>query len=303
MIRKLALLVALAAIAGGLAFWFLSAPKTLDAETLAALPEGDAARGEMVFWAGGCESCHAADGAEGDEKLMLGGGHVLASDFGDFVVPNISTDEQHGIGAWSKEDFANAVLRGVSPDGAHFYPSFPYTSYARMSDQDLADLWAFMQTLPAVDNDPGPHKLGFPFNVRRGVGLWKLLYAGEGWIEEIDGADEKLLRGRYLVEGLGHCGECHTPRDFAGGLKRDMWLAGAPNPDGKGRIPNITPGGTIADWSETDIAYYLESGFTPDFDSVGGSMVDVQENMAKLPAEDREAIAAYLKAIPAHQSE
>ncbi|MAS03218.1 MAG: cytochrome C [Ahrensia sp.] len=301
MIRKLALLVVLAAIVGGLAFWFLSAPKTLDARSLAALPEGDAARGEMVFWAGGCASCHAADDAEGDGKLMLGGGHVLSSDFGDFVVPNISTDPERGIGAWSRQDFANAMLRGVSPDGGHFYPSFPYTSYARMKGEDLADLWAFMQTLPAVDNDPGPHRLGFPFNIRRGVGLWKLLYADDAWIAEIDETDEKLVRGRYLVEGLGHCGECHSPRDVAGGVKRDLWLAGAPNPDGEGRIPNITSDGTIADWSEADIAYYLESGFTPDFDSVGGSMVDVQENMAKLPASDREAIAAYLKAIPAHQ--
>ena len=301
MIRKLAYVIVLAAIVGGLAFWFLSAPKPLGATALAALPEGDAARGELVFWAGGCASCHAADNAEGDDKLKLGGGHVLASDFGDFVVPNISPDPQHGIGQWSKDDFANAMMRGVSPDGENLYPSFPYTSYARMSDGDLADLWAFMQTLPAVDNDPGPHKLGFPFNIRRGVGLWKLLYADETWVVKVDETDDRLVRGRYLVEALGHCGECHTPRDFAGGVKRDLWLAGAPNPDGKGRIPNITPGGTIADWSEADIAYYLESGFTPDFDSVGGSMVDVQENMAKLPASDREAIAAYLKAIPAHQ--
>ena len=300
MIRKLAYVIVLAAIVGGLAFWFLSAPKPLGATALAALPEGDAARGELVFWAGGCASCHAADNAEGDDKLKLGGGHVLASDFGDFVVPNISPDPQHGIGQWSKDDFANAMMRGVSPDGENLYPSFPYTSYARMSDGDLADLWAFMQTLPAVDNDPGPHKLGFPFNIRRGVGLWKLLYADETWVVKVDETDDRLVRGRYLVEALGHCGECHTPRDFAGGVKRDLWLAGAPNPDGKGRIPNITPGGTIADWSEADIAYYLESGFTPDFDSVGGSMVDVQENMAKLPASDREAIAAYLKAIPAH---
>ena len=175
------------------------------------------------------------------------------------------------------------MMRGVSPDGENLYPSFPYTSYARMSDGDLADLWAFMQTLPAVDNDPGPHRLGFPFNIRRGVGLWKLLYADESWVVKVDETNDRLVRGRYLVEALGHCGECHTPRDFAGGVKRDMWLAGAPNPDGKGRIPNITPGGTIADWSEGDIAYYLESGFTPDFDSVGGSMVDVQENMAKTP--------------------
>lgn len=304
MIRKLALIVILAAIAGGLAFYLLTSPKTLSPETLASLPDGDATRGELVFWAGGCASCHAADDAQGDDKLKLGGGHVLASDFGDFVVPNISMDADNGIGGWSREDFANAMQRGVAPDGSHLYPSFPYASYARMAPQDVSDLWAFMQTLPAVDNDPGPHRLGFPFSVRRGVGLWKLLYAGDdGPVVDLGADDAVLARGQYLVEGLGHCGECHTPRDFAGGLKKGSWLAGAPNPDGRGRIPNITPGGTIADWSEADIAYYLESGFTPDFNSVGGSMADVQENMAKLPASDRDAIAAYLKAIPAHQAQ
>lgn len=302
MIRKLALIAALAAIAGGLVFYVLTIPQTLPSEVLAEIPEGDAERGELVFWAGGCASCHAADDAEGDDKLKLGGGHVLASDFGDFVVPNISTDPETGIGSWSREDFANAMLRGVSPDGAHYYPSFPWTSYSRMKSEDVADLWAFMQTLPAVDNDPGPHRMGFPFNIRRGVGMWKLLYAGNAPIASLDESDEKLVRGQYLVEALGHCGECHTPRDFAGGLNKSAWLGGAPNPDGEGRIPNITPGGTIADWSEADIAYYLESGFTPEFDSVGGSMVDVQENMARLPAEDRDAIAAYLKAIPAVES-
>jgi len=299
MIRKLALIVALAAVVGGLAFYVLTIPQTLPADVLAEMPEGDAERGELVFWAGGCASCHAADDAEGDDKLKLGGGHVLASDFGDFVVPNISTDPATGIGSWSREDFANAMLRGVSPDGGHYYPSFPWTSYSRMKSGDVTDLWAFMQTLPAVENDPGPHRMGFPFNIRRGVGMWKLLYAGNAPIVPLDESDEKLVRGQYLVEALGHCGECHTPRDFAGGLNKSAWLGGAPNPDGEGRIPNITPGGTIGDWSEADIAYYLESGFTPEFDSVGGSMVDVQENMAKLPAEDRDAIAAYLKAIPA----
>jgi mono/diheme cytochrome c family protein len=301
MIRKLALIVVLAAIAGGLVFYVLTLPQTLPRDVLAAMPDGDAARGETIFWAGGCASCHAAEKAQGDDKLKLGGGHVLASDFGDFVVPNISTDPQTGIGGWTAEDFANAMLRGVAPDGAHYYPSFPWTSYARMETGDLADLWAFMQTLPAVDNDPGPHRLGFPFNIRRGVGMWKLLYAGSEPAVPLDTADDKVLRGQYLVEGLGHCGECHTPRDFAGGLKKDLWLSGAPNPEGPGRIPNITSGeGGIGSWSEADIAYYLESGFTPDFDSVGGTMVAVQENMAKLAAGDREAIAAYLKAIPAH---
>ncbi|WP_111429488.1 cytochrome c [Rhodobacteraceae bacterium DSL-40] len=293
----LGLLGVIAAVAG----WFASAPRGLSAAEIAALPEGDAARGEAVFWAGGCASCHAAPDAKGDDKLSLGGGRVLASDFGDFVAPNISMDREDGIGSWSEADFANAMLRGVSPEGEHFYPSFPYTSFTRMNHGDIADLWAFWQTLPAVEGKAPGHRLAFPFNIRRGIGLWKLAFLSDAPVIAIDTSDPKLVRGRYLVEGPGHCGECHTSRDIAGGLDYGLWLAGAPNPDGRGRIPNITGGeGGIGSWSESDIAYYLESGFTPDFDSVGGSMVAVQENMAKLESWDRESIAAYLKAVPAH---
>lgn len=299
MLRIIAAIVAVCAVAGGILFFVLTGPNELRADVLDAMPEGDAGRGELVFYAGGCSSCHAADDAEGDEKLRLGGGHVLKSDFGDFTVPNISTDPEDGIGEWSREDFANALLRGVSPEGRHYYPSFPYTSYTRMSEQDVSDLWAFMQTLPAIEGKAGPHDLGFPFNVRRGVGLWKMLYLDDSPAVALDGADESVMRGQYLVEGPGHCGECHTPRNFAGGPIKSRWLAGAPAAEGDGRVPDITSGeGGIGSWSASDIAYYLESGFTPDFDSVGGDMVDVQENIAHLTDEDRNAIAAYLKAIP-----
>ena len=213
-------------------------------------------------------------------------------------MPNISSDPEAGIGGWTFEDFANSMKRGVGKQGEHLFPSFPYTSYTRMTMADINDLWAYMQTLPPSSNVAPDHELGFPFNIRRAVGLWKLLFLKEGAVVQFDGADDQVLKGQYLVEGPGHCGECHTPRDPIGGLKLASWLSGAKNPDGEGIIPNITPDGNMGGWSATDIAYYLESGFTPEFDSVGGSMVSVQSNMAKLPAEDREAIAAYLKAIP-----
>ena len=144
----------------------------------------------------------------------------------------------------------------------------------------------------------------FPFNIRRGIGLWKRAFMHpEPVVDFPAGTDPAVLRGRYLVEGPGHCGECHTPRNSVGGPDYAKWLSGAPNPDGKGVIPNITPGkGGIGDWSAKDIAYFLESGFTPYYDSVGGSMVQVQEDMARLPASDRAAIAAYLKAVPPHES-
>ncbi len=282
------------ALVGAASGWWLSRPVPVDDALLAGLTP-DPENGALVFWAGGCASCHAADDAKGDDLLVLAGGQSLASDFGAFTVPNISPHGQAGIGGWSAQDLANAMMAGVSPDGAHYYPSFPYTSYAKMSAQDVVDLHAYLVTLPASDQINPPHDLGFPFTVRRGIGLWKLLYLSDEWVLAGD-VDAQIARGRYLVEGSGHCSECHTPRDFAGGLDLSNWMGGAPNPSGKGRIPAIDPANLT--WSAADIAYYLESGFTPEYDSAGGHMAKVVGNMARLPASDRAAIAAYLKAMP-----
>lgn len=287
---------------GAAAFWLLTEPKRLEAATLAALGAGDAARGERIFWAGGCTSCHARPKSEGDARLELAGGLQLKTPFGIFVPPNISPDPEDGIGNWSADDFANAMMRGVAPDGSHLYPSFPYTSYARMNPVDIADLYAFMKTLPAVTGKAPDHSLSFPFNIRRGLGLWKLLYlSNEPVIALAADAPENVKLGRYLVEGPGHCGECHTPRDFAGGTDKTRWLSGAVAAEGEGIVPNVTSGeGGIGDWSQSDIASFFETGFTPEFDSAGGSMVEVQRNLARLHPADREAIAAYLKTVPPH---
>lgn len=298
-------LVVAALVLGGVgvaAGWVLSAPRTVDAATLAALGTGDAGRGERIFYAGGCTSCHSRPKAEGEAKLELAGGLALDTPFGTFVAPNISPHPADGIGSWTLEDFANAMLKGVSPSGRHYYPAFPYASYARMKPADVADLHAFMKTLPAVEGRAEGHSLGFPFTIRRGVGLWKLLYLSDAPVIALDdGAPPEVELGRYLAEGPGHCGECHTPRDFAGGTKKDQWLAGAVAAEGDGVVPNITSGeGGIGDWSQADIAGYFETGFTPDFDSVGGAMVAVQKNLAMLAPEDRAALAAYLKAVPPH---
>lgn len=297
--RKAAATLAVVIVAGAGGFFYLTAPDPCPDSHWGGLGEPDLANGEKMFWAGGCVSCHAAPGAEGDQRLVLAGGVPLKSPFGTFYAPNISSDPSAGIGGWTLAKFGNAMTRGVGAEGEHLYPAFPYASYARMAPGDIRDLWGFMQTLPASTNVAPPHDLPFPFNLRMALGAWKLLYLNDGPRVTLADADALVRRGQYLVEGPGHCGECHTPRDALGGLDTGAWLAGAPNPEGEGRIPNITPRSqSIGSWTEEDIANYLETGFTPDFDSAGGSMVEVQQNMAKLTVEDRQAIAAYLKAIP-----
>jgi mono/diheme cytochrome c family protein len=245
----------------------------------------------MVFHAAGCAACHGED---------LSGGLEMVTERGIFRAPNITPDPETGIGGWSTVDFVNAMQRGLSPRGNHYYPAFPYTSYTRMRVEDVIDLKAYIDSVSPVESQVAGHDLRFPFNIRRGVGLWKRRYLDAAPVVETDSQGEQFERGRYLVEALGHCAECHTSRDRFGAVDPSGWMAGAPNPNGEGSVPNITPHADgLGRWSQRDISYYLESGFTPDFDSVGGSMVEVQENMARLTAADRDAIATYLKSIPA----
>ncbi|WP_022704871.1 cytochrome c [Pseudorhodobacter ferrugineus] len=295
--RFFASAIVFAALGGGV-FWSITAPETLDpAQTLGLV--GDPVHGGQVFWAAGCASCHMADSAKGDGELVLSGGQRFASPFGTFLAPNISPDPDHGIGGWSLADFATAVTKGVSPEGRHYFPAFPYNAYNKMQLQDVADLKAFMDTLPPSPSASLPHEVAFPFNIRRSLGGWKFLFETDDWAITADLTDQEA-RGRYLAEALAHCGECHTPRNVLGGLQREAWLSGGADPSGKGRIPNITP--AALDWSQEDIAAYLTTGFTPDYDSVGGHMAHVVENMARLPQSDRMAIAAYLKRVPAVQN-
>lgn len=297
--RKLiAAMIVLAAI-GGAVFWVLTIPSRLPEADIASLAPGDVARGERMFYAGGCTSCHAAPKAEANAPVQLTGGLELKTPFGTFVVPNISQHPTDGIGAWSLSDFANAMQRGVSPDGSHYYPAFPYASYARMKLEDVADLYAFMKTQPSIEGRAPDHQLGFPFNIRRGLGLWKLLHLSPEPVLALANVSDQAKAGQYLVEGPGHCGECHTARDLSGGIKKSEWLAGAVAAEGEGVVPNITPEGADAGtWSEGDIAEYLKTGFTPDFDSAGGAMAAVVKNTGRLSDDDRAAIAAYLKAVP-----
>ncbi|MCW3781148.1 cytochrome c [Defluviimonas salinarum] len=291
--RRILLSLTILAATGAAGAWFVLRPEPLPADALAGL-EADAVRGEQVFWAGGCAACHSAEKAEGADRLVLKGGRRFPSPFGTFVAPNISNDPAAGIGTWTALGLANAMLRGVSPEGRHYYPVFPYASYARATLQDVVDLRAFLATLPADPSPSAPHEVAFPYNIRLGLGLWKRLHLDDGWVVAGD-LNQAETRGRYLVEALGHCGECHTPRGGLGAMDRNRWLAGAPIPGGKSRFPNLTPAKLT--WSEADIVAFLTTGFTPDYDSVGGAMAEVVDGLSHLAPSDRAAIAAYLKRV------
>ena len=292
--RRLLPLVLTTAVVAAAAFWVVTRPAPVEETPLSPLA-GDAARGRDVFHVSGCASCHAAEGARGEAKLVLSGGRHFASPFGTFVAPNISPDPVQGIGGWSLAQFAHAIQRGIGPGGEHLYPALPYTTYVRMAPQDVADLHAFMQTLPPDATPSQPHEIGFPFNIRRLLGVWQMLFLRDDWVVTGDLTPEEE-RGRYLVEAMGHCGECHTPRGRLGEMDTARWLAGGPSPAGEGRIPNITPG--KLDWSRDEIVTYLTEGTTPDYDSVGGEMSPVVDELAQIPLADVEAIAAYLKRVP-----
>jgi mono/diheme cytochrome c family protein len=292
--RKLLSLAALlVAVAVG-ALWWATAPSRAPASALP--PHApDLKNGEVMFHAGGCASCHARPG-EGD-RATLGGGRALRSAFGVFYAPNISPHPTDGVGNWSEADFVVAMREGASPDGRHYYPAFPYTSYRRMKIEDVRDLFAYLRTLPPVAGRAPAHDAPFPFNVRRLLGGWKLLFMDGAEVRPDPAQSPQWSRGAYLVNGPGHCAECHSPRNALGAIDPARRFAGGPNPAGEGWVPNITQK-SLSKWSEDDIARVLESGELPDGDTVGGDMREVVRNTSRLPAEDRAAVAVYVKSLP-----
>ena len=297
MLRRLVVAVVILAIVGFGIFWFVTAPATVPASALG-LHTPDLANGKEMFYAGGCPACHAVPNKDPDkiDPTRLGGGLGLHSPFGTFYVSNISPDPEDGIGKWSEADFVSAMWKGTDDEGEHLYPAFPYTSYQRMKLDDVRDLFAFIKTLPSVKGRVREHDLPFPFNIRRTLGLWKLLFLDGKRFEPDPTKSAQWNRGAYLVNGPGHCAACHSPRNLFGGIVTSQRFAGGPNPEGKGWVPNITQKG-LAEWSVEDIAYLLETGSLPDGDVVGGSMSPVVRNTSKLTPEDRTAMATYIKSL------
>ncbi len=268
---------------------------TLMAARAVAAEPGAVERGRYLLDAAGCAGCHTDRKNKG---ATLAGGPALKTPFGTFYAPNITPDKDHGIGRWTMDDFDRALRQGVAPDGSHYFPAFPYTSYTRMTGRDVGDLWAYMVTVAPVARAAKPHDLKWPYGWRPLLGLWKALYFTPG---SLPAGAAGVGRGAYLVEVLGHCGECHTPRNAFGGFRSGMALAGTDTGPTGGVIPNITPDREtgIGKWSAGDIESLLELGMLPDGDFVGAGMGEVVDSTTgRLTKADRKAIIEYLGTVP-----
>ena len=255
----------------------------------------DVKRGEYIAKLGGCVGCHTEDrkGA-----TPFAGGRALKTPFGTFYGPNITPHPTAGIGQWTESHFINALRRGDSPDGKHYFPAFPYPSFTKIGDRDLSDLWAYLRSLRPDPRPSQPHDLKFPFGVRLLMAGWKALFFKPGAFQPDPKQSAQVNLGAYIVQGLGHCGECHTPRNALGALKTDRWLAGGTGPEGKD-MPNLTPA-NLKNWSDAELKEFLTTGLTPDMDSANSTMMEVIEHTtSQMSPVDLDALVAYLRSLPA----
>jgi len=256
--------------------------------------QGDAQRGQYLSKAAGCVGCHTE---ARDNAQPYAGGRALKTPFGTFYGPNITPHPEAGIGRWTEQDFARALREGRRPDGAHYFPAFPYPSFTRINDQDVRDLWAYLRTLPPSSRQSEPHDLKFPFAWRWPLWVWKLLFFTPGAFTPDPSASVVVNRGNYLVNALGHCGECHTPRNLLGGMKRSRHLAGAKLGEGTSSS-NLTPA-RLKNKSDAEIKDFLQTGMTPDGDVAAESMSEVVRNTtSQLTPADLDAVVGYLRSLP-----
>ncbi len=259
-----------------------------------ATAQGDVKRGEYLSKAGGCVGCHTE---EKKGAAPYAGGRALKTAFGTFYGPNITPHATSGIGKWSEADFFRAMRQGMRPDGAHYFPSFPYPAFTQILEADLRDLWAYLRSLPPNGTQSRAHELRFPFNYRFHIWGWKWLFFKPGSFVPVDTRSAVANRGAYLTDALGHCGECHTPRNFLGGLRKGRYLAGAKLADGAA-APNLTPA-RLQKTPDQELKDFLKFGQTEDGDVVGETMGEVIRNTtSQLSPADLDALVAYLRSIP-----
>ena len=256
--------------------------------------QGDAKRGEYLAKAGGCLGCHTVEAKDANDKpVPYAGGRALKTPFGTFYGPNITPHPDAGIGRWSEADFMRAMREGRRPDGSNYFPAFPYPSFTLITDGDLRDLWAYLRSLPQSSRQSEPHDLGFLYRWRFLVSFWKWLYFEPGPFAPDSAKSAQLNRGDYLVRALGHCGECHTPRNLLGGPKKDRFLAGA-----KDVAPNLTPT-RLKKSGDGELRDFLTTGLTADGDVPAKEMGEVITNTtSQLTPEDLNAMIAYLRSLP-----
>jgi len=284
-----------ACVAAG--FWLLTVPDPLPASALPAHTP-DRANGERLFHAGSCLACHRPPDGVGDARLPSGG-HAFPTPIGDFFPQNLTPDPETGLGRWSEIDFVNAMVRGLAPDGRHYFPAFPYAAYRFMAIGDVIDLRAYLMSLPPVRAAAPAHDIPLLVLARRGVGLWKrVALAGPAYRADVS-RGATWNRGAYLVNAPGHCGECHTPRNWLLAADAGRFLAGGPHPAGEGKVPSLrglVPRGRYKD--AADLALALQNGETLGYEGLSsGGMGAVQESLGRLPEPDLRAIAEYLSSL------
>jgi mono/diheme cytochrome c family protein len=256
--------------------------------------QGDPKRGLYISTAAGCLGCHTE--AKPDAQPYAGG-RAFKTPFGTFFGPNITPHPQAGIGRWSEQDFIRAMREGRRPDGAHYFPAFPYPSFTQIVDQDLRDLWAYLRSLPQSNRANEPHDLRFPFRWRFLLWGWKLLFFKPGLFVPDPARSAVANRGSYLVNALGHCGECHTPRNLFGAQKKSRHLAGA-KLGADVTATNLTPT-RLKKFTDGYIGEVLQTGLTPEGDILSEAMGEVVQNTtSKLSRQDLDAIISYLRTLP-----
>ncbi len=254
--------------------------------------QGNPTNGQYIAKAAGCVGCHTVNKSG---ATPFAGGRAIETPFGTFYGPNITPDKQTGIGDWSDSDFKRAIRQGERRDGSHYFPAFPYPSFTGMSDTDIQDLWAYLKSLPPAKQVNREHDLRFPYNLRFLVAGWKMLFFAPGLGSPVVPANDPVARGAYLVGVLGHCAECHTPRNFLGGPDKNERFAGAKIPEGK--VPNLTPT-RLKKWSDADLKEYLMTGNAPNGDVAVDPMSEVITNTtSQLTSADMAAVIAYLRTL------
>jgi mono/diheme cytochrome c family protein len=296
-------------IAAAGAFMYLQLTSTTqspaDGLDFEAVDETTIERGRYLALAGNCASCHTAAGGE-----FMAGGLAFETPFGTIYSTNITPDSATGIGDWTGGQFLTSMRRGVRPDGQHLYPVFPYTAFTKMTDDDIVDLYAYLQSIPAVSQVAPTNEIAFPFNQRSLMSVWKAMYFEEGPFESSESQSPEWNRGAYVVEALAHCGACHSPRNVLGAEISGKAMAGGEYldkvPGGAMRTwaaPNLTSAPTGLDlWPREEVAAYLKNGINT-FVGTFGPMNEVIINSTRhLSDDDIDAMAVYLKSLPAHES-